>query len=53
MGSQGLDPDGGHALVGRSDDACSPHGPGELSPVRQAPRRCHPSSVTRQPVNTA
>lgn len=35
MGSQGLDPDGGRALVGCSDGACSPHGPGEL-------RGCHP-----------
>jgi len=49
VGSQGLDPDGGRALMGRSDGVCSPRGPGELSRARWAPVRCRPGRQHHAP----
>lgn len=55
MGSQRLDPNGGRAPTGRSGGACSPHGPGELSPgtADTQPGATPADSITRQPVNMA
>lgn len=47
MGSQGLDPDGGRALVGCSDSVCYPTAQGSSAGATLADR------ITCQPVNTA
>lgn len=59
MGSQGLDPHGGRALVGLSGGTCSPHGPGELGPGAQPgtqpvpPRRQHHAPAGKHGITLA